>query len=156
VEHYWGAVAAGVTVLLVGALVGLAVSSLSGGSDTGTGASGEVSGKSTVLGTTQTTSDPGSGITEEAGAGGARAYRNPFTLSQTGPSLSPYERVKVACRVNAPTLPSVQPDGNWYRILSPPWKGRYYAPANSFWNGDTPGQTSEIHNTDFAVPECKG
>ena len=156
VEHYWGAVAAGVTVLLVGALVGLGVSNLPGGSDSGPGSSGGVSGESTKLRAQETTSTAGPGITEEAGEGGARTYRNPFTLSQTGPSLSPFERVRVSCRVHAPTMPSVKPDGNWYRILSFPWNGKYYAPANSFWNGDSPGQTSEIHNTDLDVPECNG
>jgi hypothetical protein len=154
VEHYLGAVAAGVTVLVVGGLVGLGVSNLPGGSDGGRGPSSGPRGGSTELGTQDMTSPAGQGITEEAGGGGARTYRNPFTLAQTGPSLSPFERVKVACRVHAPTLPSVTPDGNWYRILSSPWNGKYYAPANSFWNGDSPGQTSEIHNTDFDVPEC--
>jgi hypothetical protein len=37
---------------------------------------------------------------------------------------------------------------------SKPWNGRYFAPANSFWNGDVPCPTPYTHNTDFSVPKC--
>jgi hypothetical protein len=49
----------------------------------------------------------------------------------------------------------VNPDGYWYRIQSSPWNNVYYAPANSFKNGDP--WTTPIpnpHNTDFSVPNC--
>jgi hypothetical protein len=139
---------------VIGALFTFGASKLFGGSDN-PGASGDVTQESTDPEPREPPDAAGPGIIEEAGEGGARTYRNPFTLSQTGPGLAPFERVRVACRVHAPTVPSAKPDGNWYRILSSPWNGNFYAPANSFWNGDTPGQTSEVHNTDFAVPECQ-
>lgn len=154
-EHYWGAVAAGLTVLIAWAFLNWGYSDLFGGS------SGNEAGGGTTSETGADTAEPseapppGKGIVEQAGEEGARTYRNPHTLSQTGPNLEPFEHVRVGCRVNAPTMPSVSPDGNWYKILSPPWKGRYYAPANSFWNGDIPGQFPYTHNTDFHVPECR-
>jgi hypothetical protein len=150
-EHYLGAVAAGLTVLAVVAFFKWGYTGL-----VGNDSSGETGPTAGTAGTTASPNKtpPGPGIVEEAGEGGARTYRNPRTLSQTGPSLEPFQRVKVDCRVYAPTLPSVKPDGNWYRILSDPWEGRYYAPANSFWNGDVPGKLPYTHNTDFDVPPC--
>jgi hypothetical protein len=47
----------------------------------------------------------------------------------------------------------VNPDGYWYRIASPPWNDRYYAPANTFMNGD-PWNGPYTHNTDLKVPNC--
>jgi hypothetical protein len=91
---------------------------------------------------------------EVAGEGGASTYANPHTLSETGKSVEPGQRVKVICRVYAPEPPSVNPDGYWYRIASSPWNGQYYAPANSFWNGDVPGELPYTHNTDKHVPTC--
>jgi hypothetical protein len=154
IEHYWGAVAAGLTVLIIGALFAWGASKLSGGSDD-PATSSEARTESTET-STQSTIEPTTapGISEEAGEEGARTYRNPFTLAQTGPRISPFQRVRVGCRVHAPTMPSVTPDGNWYKILTSPWSGRYYAPANSFWNGDIPGQTPYTHSTDFKVPRC--
>jgi hypothetical protein len=156
IEHYWGAVAAGVTVVIIGALFGWGYSKIVNKSSSQetippAGVSVESTGRSSQH---ANEAPAGSGIVEEAGEGGARSYQNPYTLSQTGPSLSPFERVRVGCRVHAPTMPSVKPEGNWYKILSPPWNGQYDAPANSFWNGDIPGQTPYTHNTDFKVPTC--
>jgi len=152
VEHYIGAVLAGLTVLLIVALIGLLVSSLSGDDDTTREPSTVESPESTN--SDHTAPPPGPGILEEAGEAGARTYRDPFDLSQTGRSVSPFQQVRVECRLHAPTLSSVTPDGYWYLLLSPPWNGNYYAPANSFWNGDIPGQMPYTHNTDFDVPKC--
>jgi hypothetical protein len=154
VENYLGAVAAGLTVLAIGALSAIVLPNVNG--DDKPEVSSAVSGESTELAPREESDAPSTGTPEEAGGAGARTYRNPRTLSQTGPSLSPYQRVEVACRVHAPTMRTVKPDGYWYRILSPPWNGNFYAPANSFMNGDSPGQTTNIHNTDFAVPVCTG
>ena len=63
--------------------------------------------------------------------------------------------VDVSCKLKpASTIGSAYPDGYWYRIASAPWNNQYYAVANTFWNGDIPGQTPYTHNTDFAVPDC--
>lgn len=90
---------------------------------------------------------------EQAGAGGARTFIVPAGASE-GPRVRPNQHVKVACKVYKPEPESVMPDGYWYRLDSSPWRGRYYAPANSFWNGDHPGHRPYTHNTDFAVPDC--
>lgn len=92
---------------------------------------------------------------QQAGEGGARTFPVPGVLSREGPPVKPGERVRVRCRVYAPRPASVVPDGNWYRLASAPWNGQYFAPANSFWNGDVPGRTPYTHNTDFSVPVCR-
>ena len=63
--------------------------------------------------------------------------------------------MQVSCKVYDPTIASVNPDGYWYRIASNPWDNNYYAPANTFLNGDPPNGPY-THNTDFAVPDCAG
>lgn len=82
---------------------------------------------------------------------------NTFTdyhnASGMGPAIAAGEWVQVACKVYDPTIASVNPDGYWYRIASPPWSGAYYSPANTFMNGDPYGGPY-THNTDFAVPDC--
>jgi hypothetical protein len=153
-EHYIGAVLAGLTVLLVVAIIGVLVSSLSGGGDSSTTTEPATMESPERSNSEHTTPPTDPGVLQEAGEAGARTYRDPFDLSQTGRSVSPFQQVRVGCRVHAPTLPSVSPDGYWYRLLSPPWNGNYYAPANSFWNGDTPGQMPYTHDTDFDVPKC--
>jgi hypothetical protein len=90
---------------------------------------------------------------EQAGAGGARTFVVPAGADE-GPRVRPSQHVAVACKVYKPEPESVMPDGYWYRLASSPWRGRYYAPANSFWNGDRPGRRPYTHNTDFAVPDC--
>jgi hypothetical protein len=62
-----------------------------------------------------------------------KTFRSPYRLNAAGPLVRPRQRVIVACRVHAETIPSSQ---NWYRIVSPPWKGRFVAPSNTFLNGD--------------------
>lgn len=153
VEHYIGAVLAGLTVILVVAVIGL-LSSFSGSDGDSSSTADPPAGDSPERTSPEHTAPPGPGILEEAGEGGASTYRDPFDLSRTGRSVSPFQQVRVGCRVHAPTLRSATPDGYWYRLLSPPWNGDYYAPANSFWNGDTPGQMPYTHDTDFDVPKC--
>jgi hypothetical protein len=70
-----------------------------------------------------------------------------------GPPIAAGQWVQVACKVYDPTVGSVNPDGYWYRIASPPWSDAYYSPANTFMNGDPYGGPY-MHNTDFAVPDC--
>jgi hypothetical protein len=71
-----------------------------------------------------------------------------------GPAIPAGKRIRVSCRVYDPSIESVNPDGYWYRIASAPWNNDYYAPANTFLNGDPPHGPYR-HNTDFAVPRCK-
>lgn len=58
----------------------------------------------------------------------------------------------VPCRFYFPIMDSVQPDGNWYLVVSEEYSGRW-APVNYFMNGDVVGGPTE-HNTDMNVPEC--
>ncbi|MFI1470533.1 effector-associated domain EAD1-containing protein [Streptomyces wuyuanensis] len=108
-------------------------------------------------GSKATTSAPdtaGAGATfrEQAGSGGARTYKDPKRLSITGENVEAWQNVDVICRKYAPSMESVLPDGYWYLLASKPWNGQYYAPANSFMNGDKPGESN--HHTDLKVPEC--
>ena len=66
----------------------------------------------------------------------------------------PSQHLLVSCKVYDPEPESALPDGYWYRLASRPWNDHYYAPANSFWNGDIPGKKPYTHNTDFSVPNC--
>lgn len=91
---------------------------------------------------------------EQQGSLGANTFTNPYNASGMGQKIQPYQWVEVACKVHAPQIRSANPDGYWYRIASPPWSGSCYAVANTFWNGDVPGQKPYTHNTDFAVPDC--
>ena len=81
---------------------------------------------------------------------GVNTFTNPYNASGMGTKIQPYQWVDVSCKVYAPAIQWVNPDGYWYRIRSAPWNDQYYAPANTFWNGDVPGQTPYTHNTDFA------
>ncbi len=80
-------------------------------------------------------------------------FRNYHNASGLGPAIPSGAWVDVYCKVYDPTIGSVNPDGYWYRIASPPWNGEYYSPANTFMNGDPYGGPY-THNTDFAVPNC--
>jgi len=97
----------------------------------------------------------GSGQTysEQVGTGGARTFNKPAGAIE-GPHVGANQHLLVSCKVYDPEPESVLPDGYWYRLASAPWNGRYYAPANSFWNGDIPGKKPYTHNTDFGVPNC--
>jgi surface antigen/chitodextrinase len=80
-------------------------------------------------------------------------FRNYHNASGQGPDIATGKWVKVSCKVHDPTIVSVNPDGYWYRIADSPWSNAYYAPANSFMNGDPPNGPY-THNTDFSVPNC--
>jgi hypothetical protein len=89
---------------------------------------------------------------EEYNKNGAATFQ---FLNGSGPGqpLEFQESVLVSCKVRNTTLPSVMPDGYWYRIASMPWDNHYYAVANTFLNGDRPGGPY-THNTDWTVPNC--
>lgn len=80
-------------------------------------------------------------------------FTNYHNASGMGPPIAAGQWVEVSCRVYDPTIASVNPDGYWYRIASAPWSNAYYAPANTFMNGDPYGGPY-THNTDFAVALC--
>ena len=94
-------------------------------------------------------------FTEQSGRFGSPAFRNPANASGQGTTVPAMSYVEVSCKVKpASTIASAHPDGYWYRIASSPWNNEFYAVANTFWNGDVPGQTPYTHNTDFNVPDC--
>jgi hypothetical protein len=80
-------------------------------------------------------------------------FTNYHNASGMGPAIASGQWVEISCRVYDPTIASVNPDGYWYRIASPPWNNAYYSPANTFMNGDPYGGPY-THNTDFSVPVC--
>jgi len=80
-------------------------------------------------------------------------FTNYHNASGMGPPIAAGQWVQVSCRVYDPTIASVNPDGYWYRIASSPWNNAYYAPANTFMNGDPYGGPY-THNTDFSVALC--
>jgi hypothetical protein len=90
---------------------------------------------------------------EKQGRYGVDTFLNYNNASGKGPRIAPKQVVEVSCKVYSPSIQSVQPDGYWYRIASAPWNNQYYAPANTFYNGD-PEEGPYTHNTDFAVPDC--
>ncbi|WP_445152669.1 hypothetical protein [Baekduia sp. Peel2402] len=91
---------------------------------------------------------------EQQGSLGANTFTNPYNASGMGAKIPAMAWVAVSCKVYAPQIASANPDGYWYRVSSPPWSNAYYAVANTFWNGDIPGQRPYTHNTDWAVPNC--
>jgi hypothetical protein len=90
---------------------------------------------------------------EQQGHHGVNTFTNYHNASGMGPAISPAAWVNVSCKVYDPTIASVNPDGYWYRIADSPWSNAYYAPANTFMNGD-PWNGPYTHNTDFNVPTC--
>ncbi len=102
---------------------------------------------SVVIGT------PGTGVTEQQGHNGVNTFANYHNASALGPRVDAASSVQVSCKVYDPTIASVNPDGYWYRIANSPWNNQYYAPANTFMNGD-PWGGPYTHNTDFSVPDC--
>ncbi|WP_329266829.1 effector-associated domain EAD1-containing protein [Streptomyces sp. NBC_01451] len=154
-----GAVIAGLAVVIAAVVTGLFgliddddPKGDSKGSKTTTSTPGTAGGS---LGTTPTVSSSplkGKTFEEQAGSRGARTYKDPTRLSITGTNVGAWQKVDVVCRRYAPSMDSVLPDGYWYLIASKPWSSQYYAPANSFMNGDKPGESN--HSTDFNVPEC--
>lgn len=96
---------------------------------------------------------PPTTYSEQEGSHGVNTFTNYHNASGLGPRIDPYATVQVSCKVYDPFIQSVNPDGYWYRIASSPWNNAYYAPANTFYNGDPIGGPY-THNTDFAVPDC--
>lgn len=98
---------------------------------------------------------PGNTWTEQSGSNGSPTFQNVSNASGQGQTIPPMTNVQVSCKVKpSSTIGSASPDGYWYRIASPPWNNNYFAVANTFWNGDVPGQKPYTHNTDFAVADC--
>ena len=93
------------------------------------------------------------GYTEQEGHHGVNTFVDYHNASGEGPAIAPAADVQVSCKVYDPTIASVNPDGYWYLIASAPWNDSYYAPANTFMNGD-PWNGPYTHNTDFSVPDC--
>lgn len=91
---------------------------------------------------------------EQSGTHGSPTFTDPYNASGQGPTIPAMATVTVLCRVYAPQIASANPDGWWYRIGTAPWGGSYYAVANTFWNGDIPGQKPYTHNTDWSVAVC--
>ncbi|MCO7222532.1 hypothetical protein [Klenkia sp. PcliD-1-E] len=106
----------------------------------------------TALPPLPTTGD-GTLYTEQTGTLGSNTFADPRTLADVNVPVPASTDVQVVCRYYSPVIPSVEPDGFWYLLASAEWAGRW-APANTFWNGDVPGQQPYTHNTDFAVPVC--
>ena len=98
---------------------------------------------------------PPPGITEQEGHFGVNTFQNYSNASGLGTRIGAGAYVGVSCKVYAPSIASVSPDGYWYLIASSPWNNQYYAPANTFMNGD-PWGGPYSHNTDFSVPDCSG
>jgi len=113
-----------------------------------------------LLATAVITASPGADAAttyteQEANRNGVDTFSNYHNASGAGPHI-PYDMtVQVTCRVLDGTIESVNPDGYWYRIASDPWNDAYYAPANTFLNGD-PHDGPYSRNTDPSVPVCGG
>lgn len=85
-----------------------------------------------------------------------RTISDPLTGGGLGVYIEAGQTVQVSCRVYSAVIPSALPDGYFYRVESSPWNGNFYASANSFLNGDPPGDpTLYVTATDLAVPVCR-
>lgn len=99
--------------------------------------------------------DAGKTYTETVSSGsGARTFTDPYSMDESGPTIPFLQPAQVPCKVYSPVAPSIGPLGYWYRIASPPWNNHYYAPANSFANGDPPQGPYTGKDIDPAVPDC--
>jgi hypothetical protein len=101
----------------------------------------------------EATPDAKGAVREQVWSEHARTYGNPIELNERGPDIPHDQYVLVACKFFWPKPPSVKDDGYWYRIASGRWKD-LFSPANSYWNGDIPGQRPYTHSTDWAVKDC--
>jgi hypothetical protein len=90
---------------------------------------------------------------EQEGHYGVNTFTDYHNASGEGTPIASAAWVQVTCKVYDPTIASVNPDGYWYQIASSPWDNQYYAPANTFMNGD-PWNGPYTHNTDWNVPDC--
>lgn len=95
----------------------------------------------------------GQTFAEQQGSHGVNTFTNYQNASGVGQRVNAWTWVAVSCKVYDSTIASVNPDGYWYRLASSPWYDAYYAPANTFMNGD-PAGGPYTHNTDFSVPDC--
>ena len=108
----------------------------------------------TKSGTPPSGPPPGEATTvEQEGHNGVHTFSNYHNASGAGPNIGPAATVHVSCKVLDGTITSTNPDGYWYRLADAPWSDGYYAPANTFMNGD-PWNGPYTHNTDFNVPNC--
>jgi hypothetical protein len=94
---------------------------------------------------------------EQEGYRGAPTFTDPLDPTTPGTKVPPLAKVLVTCmtKTTQVAILTAFPDGWVYLLASPPWNGRYYAVANTFWNGDVPGHKPYTHNVDDAVPVCK-
>jgi hypothetical protein len=88
---------------------------------------------------------------EQPENGPIATFSNYSNASGEGPEINASEAVEVSCKVFAPEIQSIEPDGFWYRIHTAPWSDKYYAAANAFLNG---GRVGEPVYTDPNVPDC--
>lgn len=93
-------------------------------------------------------------VPEQQATHGADTFLDPYRASGKGTKIPANAWVEVSCKVHAPSIQSATPAGFWYLIASAPWNDQYYAVANTFWNGDSPGQYPYTHHVDYAVPDC--
>jgi hypothetical protein len=91
---------------------------------------------------------------EQSATDGSPTFTNPTNASGPGQRIAPMQTVQVLCRIYAPQIASSKPDGWWYKIATQPWNGSYFAVANTFWNGDTPGHKPYTHSTDLSIKTC--
>lgn len=83
----------------------------------------------------------------------AHTWADKNVLRGAGPPLGPRQSIQVSCRVRG----YVVQDGDpwWYRIESPPWRGRYYATSDAFYNnGSTSGPVVNGIVVDEQLPLC--
>jgi hypothetical protein len=91
-------------------------------------------------------------VKEQVWSKSATTFAEPFKGTGAGPDIPRNRYVLVSCKIYWPHPESVSEDGYWYRIETEPWKG-LFSPANSYWNGDKPGQEA-THSTNFRVKDC--
>jgi len=92
--------------------------------------------------------------TEQEANLGANTFAEPRNASEEGEPIKPNTDVEVTCKLYAPQIESVNPQGYWYRVHSAPWDDKFYAAANTFWNGVAPSNAFEPIFTDYEVPTC--
>lgn len=142
-----------VLVAVIGAMGTIAVALINKQSDSAPTTVGTATAAISMPLPTCTTCTTGRTFPEQAGAGGAAVFRNPLAFGGRGQRLAALQPVNVVCRFFQPDAPSSVAPGWWYLISSPPWNRQYYAPANSFLNGDQP-QGPYLTNVDSGVPVC--
>lgn len=97
--------------------------------------------------------EPAATISEQAFVkAGVPTHLDPWDLDEPGTKIPFRTVVEVECKLYAPSVPSISPDGYWYLIRTEPWDG-YYSAANTFLNGD-PEEGPYTRMTDFTVPDC--